>query len=184
MTAPLGSKTVGIDSPEVSTCKMEDAFLEIVQPTHLRPFVPLAAQELQDHLIRMPRPIACWYASEFRYVIRECKKSWYWYYNRVHDLWLYLDSLDFVVSQYPEDLNRLPLTTFASPEDSAWLQANFTEEWGRFDCTSEALVWHQLRVHLPCWGLILAPAPIEGLHGWDMLMLQEPSWTTSADECA
>ena len=51
MTAPLGSKTVGIDSPEVSTCKMEDAFLEIVQPTHLRPFVPLAAQELQDHLI-------------------------------------------------------------------------------------------------------------------------------------
>ena len=51
MIAPLGSKPVGVNSPKVSTCKMEDAFLEIVQPTHLRPFVPLAAQELQDHLI-------------------------------------------------------------------------------------------------------------------------------------
>lgn len=165
MIAPLGSRIIGVDTPEVSTCKMEDAYLEIVQPTHLKPFIPLAAQELQDRLIRMPRPIACWYASEFRFVIRESKKSWHWYYNRVHDLWLYLDSLDFVVSQYPHDPNRLPLTTFASPEDSAWLQTNFFEEWGRFDCTSEALVWHQLRVHLPCWGLILAPAPIEGLHG-------------------
>ena len=130
MIAPLGSKTIGIDTPEVSTCKMEDAYLEIVQPMHLRPFVPLAAQELQDHLIRMPRPIACWYASEFRFVIRESKKSWHWYYNRVHDLWLYLDSLDFVVSQYPHDPSRLPLTTFASPEDSAWLQTNFFGRMG------------------------------------------------------
>ena len=73
MIAPLGSRIIGVDTPEVSTCKMEDAYLEIVQPTHLRPFIPLAAQELQDRLIRMPRPIACWYASEFRFVIRESK---------------------------------------------------------------------------------------------------------------
>ena len=150
---------------KVFPCKMEDHFLEIVQPAHLKPFVPLAAQELQDHLHRMPRPIACWFASEFRYIVRECKKSWHWYYNRVHDLWLYLDSLDWVVSQYPHDPDRLPLTTYASREDANWIRANLMEGWGRLDCTAEALVWFQRRVHLPCWGLILTPAPVEGLHG-------------------
>ena len=79
-------------------CKMEDTFLEIVQPMHLKPFVPLAAQEIHDYLCRMPFPVASWAAAELRHIIRECKKS-HWYYNRVHDLWTYLDSLDFVVSQ-------------------------------------------------------------------------------------
>ena len=69
--------------------------------SHLRAFVPLAAQEVHDNLHRMPFPIASWFAAELRYVIREYKKSWYWYYNRAHDLWTYLDSLDFILSQYP-----------------------------------------------------------------------------------
>ena len=143
---------------------MEDAYIEIVQPRHLRPFIPLAAQELQDNLDRMPFPIAVWYANEFRYVIRQCKKSWHWYYARVPDLWTYLDSLDHAISTYPEVVGQVPLTAHASPEDARYLQGIFMENWGRFDCTAEALVWAFLRVHLPCWGLILSPAPIEGLH--------------------
>ena len=77
---------------------MEDAYIEIVQPRHLRPFIPLAAQELQDNLDRMPFPLAVWYSNEFRYVIRQYKKSWHWYYARVPDLWTYLDSLDHAIS--------------------------------------------------------------------------------------
>ena len=144
---------------------MEDTYLEIIQPGHLRAFVPLAGQEVNDNLRRMPFPLASWFAAELRYVIREYKKSWFWYCNRVHDLWTYLDSLDFVLSQYPCNPNRLPLATHASQEDAAYIRSSFMEVWGRLDCTSEAIVWHQLRVHLPCWGIILSPAPIEGLHG-------------------
>ena len=144
---------------------MEDTYLEIVQPRHLKPFVPLAAQEVHDCLRAMPFPIATWVAAELRYIIREYKKSWHCYPNLVHDLWTYLDSLDFVVSQYPRNPQHLPLTTYASKEDADFVRLALMDAWGRLDCTSEAIVWHQLRVHLPCWGLILSPAPIEGLHG-------------------
>ena len=54
---------------------MEHAYLETVQPRHLRPFIPLAAQELQDNLGRMPFPLSVWYANEFRYVVQQCKKT-------------------------------------------------------------------------------------------------------------
>ena len=144
---------------------MEDAYLKIVQPRHLRPFIPLAAQEIEDNLGRMPCPIAVWYANELRYVIKQYKKTWYWYYNRVPDLWTYLGSLDHAISSYPDVIGQVPLTAHASQDDARYLKGTFTENWGRLDCTAEALVWGQLRVHLPCWGLILSPAPIGGLHG-------------------
>ena len=158
----LGIKLNVLDNSELLV--MEDLHVEVVQPPHLRPFVPVAPEEVLDGLERMPFPIACWYARELRRVIRCYKASWYWYYNQIHVLWLYLDSFDEVVSRYPLNPAPLPLSTYTSPEDERWVRSNFYETWSRIDCTAEAFVWHALRTHLPMWGLILSPAPIEGLH--------------------
>ena len=119
---------------------------------------PPGCQDIHDCLRCMPFPIATWVAAELRHIIREYKKSWHWYYNRAHDLWTYLDYLDFIVSQYPRNPQHLPLTTYASKEDADFVRVDLMDAWGRLDCTSEAIVWHQLGVHLPCWG----PDPFSG----------------------
>ena len=90
---------------------MEDMHVEVAQPPHLNPFVPVAPKEVQERLDRMPFPIACWYARELRRVIRGYKQSWYWYYNQVHVLWLYLDSFDEVLFRFPSNPSPLPLRT-------------------------------------------------------------------------
>ena len=127
--------------------------LDVVQPPHLLPFNPLVAQEVEDLLYTLPPRLSKPISEFLSNYLESMKVSWVWFYLRCSDLQQYFLSLQAAARDYHN-----PFICEGSPEgesDASFVAFLSLEHSVRVDESSEAIIWEQFGMHLPCWEIVL-----------------------------
>ena len=140
--------------------RMEDFDFQLAP--HLVPFVPLLGDEILGMLEAMPHHLAHQLAVDLRGYLWFMRRSWGWHFTVLFELHLYALSLERTLKDYhrlhpPPSPGDTPFPQLTA-EDRSFLDFLFLDLQGRYDATCESISWHFLRMHIPAFAILLAPA--------------------------